>query len=498
MYAILEIGSNAIKALIYSHNSINADKVYQIKYMSNIEISQNPSNDVIINKTNQDSCIDNPEILKNIIKQNYSFFNYIEKVIVIFNNFNIKPENIYCIATEILRSEWGGKIAEHLKIKYKLNVNILSGEEEAKISAYGVIFGINNANGLMLDLGGGSLEVAMIENKNASLYMSFPFGIKTLNGKLITYKQVLSIIEENQISQKQIKSFYLSGGCFRLIAKKYLDYIKSSIKNIHNLEINTLDFLSFVQKIKYNTSDPKIRPGKNKIIEYNGISILEALALKYKPNYIVISNYSLQEGILYDRLTQEDKDKNFALEQVKKITGITLSKLNKESYYKNILPYINNIFKIEDFLEIIIIFLRYANHFDAAIKSQIITQIILFSNINLSHREKYFVAIIVFVAINGGISNYLKNISKTLTKDEFSEAYILGLIFFCIYNIDGTFNVSASFEFQIVKKHILTVNKKIPSLIFEKIQKILKEIYLVNRAIKDKQFSYTLRIKDQS
>ena len=65
MYAILEIGSNAIKGLVYNENLINAHKIYQIKYINNIDISS-----------------------VDIIKNNYSFFQNINSLINIFKNFN--------------------------------------------------------------------------------------------------------------------------------------------------------------------------------------------------------------------------------------------------------------------------------------------------------------------------------------------------------------------------------------------------------------------------
>ncbi|MFO1130089.1 MAG: hypothetical protein U1E31_01755 [Rickettsiales bacterium] len=470
MYAILEIGSNAIKGLVYNENLINAHKIYQIKYINNIDISS-------------------PDIIKN----NYSFFQNISSLMAIFKNFNILPENIYCIATQVLRHKYGEEICKYILSKFNLDVKILTGEEEAKLSAYGVIFGICNANGLMLDLGGGSLELAFIKDKDVLFSSSLPLGIKTLNGQLISDKQILEIISSNHnLNKEKIENLYLSGGCFRVFGKKYLDSIKINIKNIHNLEIKTENFIKFIIKFKYSLED-QIKLLKNKISEYNAISIIESLVTKYAPKFIIISNYSLQEGIRYQRLSEEEKKKNFLLEQVKKITGISLNNINKTSYLNFIMPYIENDFKIEDLIEIIIIFLQYSNNFENVFRSHIISQMILYGYINFSNKQRIYIAIILQVALSGAVNLQLKNIGiKILTKEEFSECYIIGLMFFCIANIDGVFASTPSFGFDIIKKNILTINRKISINIFVKIKKILKEIYIVHRSIKNKQFNYSL------
>ena len=69
--------------------------------------------------------------------------------------------------TEFVRraeAEWGGPI------------RILSGEEEARIAAEGVLAGIPDADGLAADLGGGSLDMVTVKNGKTGAALTLPFG----------------------------------------------------------------------------------------------------------------------------------------------------------------------------------------------------------------------------------------------------------------------------------------------------------------------------------
>src|SRR3546814_13460317 len=55
-------------------------------------------------------------------------------------------------------------------------VRLLSGEEEAKLSALGVIAGNPRADGIMGDLGGGSLELVEVTGGRVGHLVTLPLG----------------------------------------------------------------------------------------------------------------------------------------------------------------------------------------------------------------------------------------------------------------------------------------------------------------------------------
>ncbi len=470
MYGILEIGSNAIKALVYKANNIIADDIYQIKFVSNINTEDG-----------------------DYIKNNYYLFYNIESILKIFNNFGVK--DVRCIATQILRNPTGQKICDYLFEKFRLKVEVLSGEMEAELSGYGIILGINNADGLLIDLGGGSIELAFVQNKMVHMTASFPFGIKTLHGQPISKEQILDITSSKMSLVSSIKHLYLTGGYFRAFAKKYLHFIKTNFKAIHNLEIKTQEFLSFIRKFKKSFDSNLIV--KNKMGENNAINMIEALIAKYEPESVIISNYSLKEGIKYQNLPETEKTKDPVLEKVIKITG-GYPNLDKNSYINLIIPYITNSGGLfVNFVEIILSYIQYGINIDQSMAGNIISQMVLFGHVNFTNKERIYISLISYISYNASICPTLKSIAKKfLSKEEFLDAYIAGLILFIHNIIDGPLRGSPSFKLEIIKGHILTINKKLPQVLFLRIRTILKEVYSLNKAIKNDQINYWLRNTD--
>ena len=68
------------------------------------------------------------------------------------------------VATSAVRDATNGAVFLARLAEIDLDVELLSGEEEAAMAGYGVLAGIPNADGLVGDLGGGSLELTRVSN----------------------------------------------------------------------------------------------------------------------------------------------------------------------------------------------------------------------------------------------------------------------------------------------------------------------------------------------
>src|SRR5262249_13020009 len=86
-------------------------------------------------------------------------------------------EEIDLLATAAVRDADDGKqFATEIEKKTGRKVKIVSGEEEARLSALGVIAGVPEADGLMGDLGGGSLELVAVNNGKIGRHVTLPLG----------------------------------------------------------------------------------------------------------------------------------------------------------------------------------------------------------------------------------------------------------------------------------------------------------------------------------
>ena len=137
---------------------------------------------------------------------------------------NLPVSMLSIIGTAALRKASNGHklktfIEEHLQEK----VQVISGEREAELIAKGVLWELKEKanNGIIMDIGGGSVEFIHLSKGSVSWLKSFPLGVGVLHSKFP---------HEEPISPKtvhKIKNFILEE------AKELLDYI--SEKSITHL-----------------------------------------------------------------------------------------------------------------------------------------------------------------------------------------------------------------------------------------------------------------------
>ena len=75
---------------------------------------------------------------------------------------------------------------------FNTKLKILSGNEEAEYTAEGVKVGFKNVDGLVADLGGGSLELTKVENNIITDKTSLPIGVLRLMNNPLIKKRNLS------------------------------------------------------------------------------------------------------------------------------------------------------------------------------------------------------------------------------------------------------------------------------------------------------------------
>ena len=76
-----------------------------------------------------------------------------------------------------------------------VTIQVIPGEEEARLSALGVLCGIPEADGVIADLGGGSLELADVRDGTVHGGISVPLGPLAL-GDMVGGKKEASYIKE--------------------------------------------------------------------------------------------------------------------------------------------------------------------------------------------------------------------------------------------------------------------------------------------------------------
>ncbi len=454
---IMDIGSNAIRAHVFDDNKLGANQVYNDKFKINLQ------NIILLN---------NYEVPHQI-------YLIIQHFCEIFKKFKINISDVHCVATQVLRNEDGERFAEFIYKKYGLKIKIISGDEEAYLSSCGVLCGIEDADGVVADLGGGSIEIAEIKNKNISRNCSLPLGIKLVKNKnSITVEEIIDSLSKS-FSIKECENLYFASGGFRIIGKYYQEFTEYPLKNLHRFEIDRVDFEAYLEKIlKAKKSPVSI---DNYIVKV-GIALIRHI----NPKNVVISSYGLKDGIRYSILPEEEKQKNILIERTKELIYGNKDNsrcffYNFEKYRELFAPFIieDNQRKVLELVDIGLMFLNIKTNIEINLRHSFLTQMIFAVDIPFSHKHRVMLSIILYTAIRKSPNIYLRRISKRiLSKTEFSNALIIGKLL-CIIDVTSSYLFEEplfSIEKNEFGKPMINTDKILPSEIFSTCKILLREI----------------------
>lgn len=191
-------------------------------------------------------------------------------------------------------------------------IEVLSGKREAQLSAQGVISGAFRPDGIVGDLGGGSLELVDIRGMHAKPGVTLPLGglaLQDLSAKSI--KKAEKIVEnalENVPLMKGGKgrNFYAVGGTWRALARLHMWQTGYPLHVMHGYEIRAKDALEFSRLV--HRVDPEtlskievVNDARRPLLPYAAL-VLEHIVRIAEPRNIVISVLGVREGLLYSLL----------------------------------------------------------------------------------------------------------------------------------------------------------------------------------------------------
>ncbi len=225
---------------------------------------------------------------------------------------------IEAVATAAVRdARNGNEFVARARDALGSQVRVLSGEDEARLSAEGVLAAIPDADGVVGDLGGGSLELSPVSNGKVSSGLTLPFGPLRLmdlsDGKIERARTLVdAALDEMQGRDKfKGKTLYAVGGVWRNIARIQMEDAEHPIRILHHYEISREEaagFASFLagQSRKSLESITSVTRRRAESIPY-GALVMERLLKALKLDRVVISAFGVREGVLFSKLPAEER-----------------------------------------------------------------------------------------------------------------------------------------------------------------------------------------------
>ncbi|MEJ2459036.1 MAG: Ppx/GppA family phosphatase, partial [Novosphingobium sp.] len=227
----------------------------------------------------------------------------------------LRVGNVECVATAAARDASNGPEFLEAVRGFGLSPRLLSGDEEARASATGVIAAFPHAHGVAADLGGGSLELVEIGGPEGGEVMeggvTLPFGTLRLPDLRAAGAQkfaatVRTGLRETGWTRGRGVPLYIVGGSWRALALQAMRELEWPVDDPHGFELpgdEALRLARLFAKGKPDNPDPRISNARLATLP-DAAALLAQVITCLCPSHLVFSSWGLREGLLHMQLPE--------------------------------------------------------------------------------------------------------------------------------------------------------------------------------------------------
>ncbi len=236
----------------------------------------------------------------------------------------MEVSDLRTVATAAVRDASNGHELIETARLLGLDVELLSGEEEAIAAGLGVLSAIPDADGIVGDLGGGSLELVRVKGGEVLDRASFPLGVLRIPtmrgaGKATFERRVAKLIRDAGWTGRGAGlPLYMVGGSWRALARLEMHLSGYPLPVIHGYPMDP----AAVSRIARNVGRmsrgrlkavPNLSGGRIPTL-VDASALLSILLRQLGCSTTIASAYGLREGLLYQRLSAEERARDPLIE----------------------------------------------------------------------------------------------------------------------------------------------------------------------------------------
>lgn len=292
MQAIIDVGSNSIKLCVYHVK--NGEFSLLFKQKTTAGIAGYIENDVLTDEGIRRAA----------------------EAIIYFKTLlgRLKVNKIAVFATASLRNIKNPNCAKEALCQLTgLNIDVISGSEEAYLSYLGAALNTKIYKGAFIDIGGASTELALLLKNKPEKLISFPIGSLSLYRAcdilLIPGKEDRAVLQ-NAVKSALDLSFFpkcpaavFIGGTARTLKKaaKKLNLFNNTQESISLSSLKALLNMLFADKKQASELILKISPERIHTF-IPGLMIMEHICNSLNADNLIISDYGAREGYLCQKI----------------------------------------------------------------------------------------------------------------------------------------------------------------------------------------------------
>jgi exopolyphosphatase / guanosine-5'-triphosphate,3'-diphosphate pyrophosphatase len=296
--AVVDIGSNSVRLVVYDGLRRSPSPIFNEKVLCGL--GRGVAHTGRLNENSVERALASLRRFKTLIKQ-------------------MRVGDTFALATAAAReAENGPEFIKQAKKALGVDVSILSGKEEARYAALGVLSSIPDADGIVGDLGGGSLELIDISKGKLNDGVTLPIGVLRLidlsGGDLRAAKKIVDDYLEQAGVLKRLegRNFYAVGGTWRNLARLHMTQTDYPLHVLHNYIMTrqqaakvTDDLTALAPAALKNVKD--VSRSRIDTMPF-GALVLDRLLRKGKAEAVVSSVFGVREGMLFSKLTKDKQN----------------------------------------------------------------------------------------------------------------------------------------------------------------------------------------------
>lgn len=217
------------------------------------------------------------------------------------------------VATSAVRDAAdGAEFVAAVERRCRVSVQVLSGGEEARLSAQGVLADVPDADGVVGDLGGGSLELVALNKGRVGAHVTLPLGVLRLldraQGDVARAAELIDkeLAKIAWLDELKGRRFYAVGGAWRALARIHMAQTGYPLRIIDRYMVKRARMESVVTLVSRMSRRSLERipgvPRRRMDALPMAALVMERLLRRGSPKRVMFSGFGLREGVAMGRL----------------------------------------------------------------------------------------------------------------------------------------------------------------------------------------------------
>lgn len=298
--AVIDIGSNTIRLVVYAGPPRSPMPIYNEK--SRVALGACLSGEGVIDQATMKKALSALARFETLARF-------------------MKVDMLRVVATAATREAKNGRALVEGAAALGIRIDVLDGDTEASASGLGVLSDNPQADGYVGDLGGGSLELVRVSQGKLGDRLSLPLGtlrhdvLKNKSPKQIAQLIAQDIEELNGADGFSVEKglpFYLIGGAWRSFSRLHMhvsDYPLTILSN-YQMPPEAPSQLTALANNPPAMAQTRVVPSARVAAMPGATALLAGLVRLFEPNVLVTSIYGLREGLLFDQLSETERQQD--------------------------------------------------------------------------------------------------------------------------------------------------------------------------------------------